>query len=156
MSEYETRDLGVVSYLLGIKIDYDKESIKLSQEIYIEKLLKEYNLNDCKSTKTPVELGIKLSRLDSSSNEFEVEEMKNVPYRQLVGSLMYIAQATRPDILYVTCKLSQFVSNPGRMHWMQAKRVLKYLGTTKDKTLTYYSGNNEVDIFSDADWAGRS
>ncbi|XP_076295155.1 uncharacterized protein LOC143216196 [Lasioglossum baleicum] len=83
-------------------------------------MLNEYNLNECKSTKSPIELGIKLSRSDCPSTELEQEEMRNVPYRRLIGSLMYI------DILYMTSKLAQFVSNPG---------------------------NNEVEVFSDADWA---
>lgn len=74
-------------------------------------------------------------------------------YRQLVSSLMYIALVTRPDTLYITSKLvflRQFASNPGRMYWMQAKRLLKYL-TTRNKALTYNPGNNEIEVFSDAD-----
>lgn len=94
--------------------------MKLSQKLYIEKLLDQYNVSECRTTKTPVELGIKLSKLESPSNESEKEEMKDVPYRQIIGSLMYIALATRPDILYITTKLSQFVSNPGKVHWIQA------------------------------------
>jgi len=112
MSQYEIRDLGKVSYSLGIRIDYNEQNMKLSQETY-KRLLNEYNINECNITKTPVELSIKLSKHDSS-DECEKEEMKNVPYRQLIGSLMYVALATRPDILCITTKLSQFVSNPGK------------------------------------------
>jgi len=57
-------------------------------------------INECKTTKKPVELDIKLSRHNSLSNKYEKEEMRNVPYRQLIGSLMYVALATRPHILY--------------------------------------------------------
>lgn len=153
MSRYEMRDLGRVSYLLGIRISYDMRTIKLSQKLYIEKLLTEYNMDECKMVKTPTELGLKLSKTDSPSNEIEREEMRNIPYRQLIGSLMYVALATRPDILYSTTKLSQFVSNPGRIHWIQAKRILRYLAATKDKCLTYSVGSNEIEVFSDADWA---
>ncbi|XP_046145466.1 secreted RxLR effector protein 161-like [Osmia bicornis bicornis] len=79
--------------------------------------------------------------------------MKDVPYRQLVGSLMYIALATRPDTLYAATKLAQFVSNPGRIHWIQAKKVLRYLYATKEKGLKYGQGINEIEMYSDADWA---
>jgi len=153
MSKYEVRDLGIVSYLLGISISFTEQTMKLSQEKYIQKLINEYGMNECKSAKTPIEPGLKLSKCDSYSNESEIEEMKNVPYRQLVGSLMYIALATRPDIMYAVSKLAQFVSKPSRIHWMQAKRVLRYLYTTKNKTLTYSRGNDEIEIFTDADWA---
>lgn len=74
------------------------------------------------------------------------KKKRDIPYRQLIGSLMYVALSTRPDILYITSKLSQFISNPGKIHWIQAKRVLRYLTATKDKVLTYNPGNNEIEI----------
>lgn len=131
MSQYEIRDLGTASYLLGIRIDYNERNIKLSQKLYIERLLNEYNIIECKTTKTPVELGTKLSKYDSPANDAEREEMRNVPYRQLIGSLMYIALATRPDILHIASKLAQFNSNPGKIHWMQTKRVFKIFSYNK-------------------------
>lgn len=80
--------------------------------------------------------------------------MNNVPYKQLIESLMYVALATRPDILYAVTKLSQFSSNPGRTHWLQAKRVLRYLAATKDVNLVYiYCNTNELEVFSYTDWA---
>lgn len=64
MSQYETRDLETVSYLLDINVDYSEQNIKLLQKLYIEKLLSEYNINECKTnecktTKTPVKLRYK-------------------------------------------------------------------------------------------------
>lgn len=153
MSEYEIRDLGRASYLLGITIEYGDNQIGLSQALYIKKLLNEYGLDDCKTCKTPIDPGIKLSKCDSPHNNVEKGEMENIPYKQLIGSLMYLALATRPDILYAVTKLSQFSSNPGRAHWLQAKRVLRYLSATKDIGLVYNCGKNEIEIFSDADWA---
>jgi len=48
-------------------------------------------------------------------------------YSQIVGSLMYLANATRPEILFVVSKLSQFESNLGDTHWSALERVLRYL-----------------------------
>jgi len=66
---------------------------------------------------------------------------------------MYVALATRPDILFAVTKLSQFSSNPGRTHWLQAKRILRYLAAMKGISLVYGCGANEIKIFSDADSA---
>ncbi|XP_071580823.1 uncharacterized protein [Temnothorax nylanderi] len=110
-------------------------------------------MDDCQTYKTPIDLGVKLSKCDSPHSNVERDEIKGVPYKQLVGSLMYLALATWPDILYAVTKLLQFSSNPGRAHWLQANRVLRYLAATKDIGLEYSCGANEIEIFSDADWA---
>lgn len=153
MSEYEIRDLGRASYLLGINIKYEGNKIRLSQSLYIDKLLSEYGMDDCKTSKIPIDPGLKLSKCNSPHSDIEKDEMKDIPYKQLIGSLMYVALATRPDILFAVTKLSQFSSNPGRAHWLQAKRVLRYLAATKENDLVYHCGTNELEIFSDADWA---
>lgn len=135
MSKYEIKDLGRVSYLLGIKIEYKDECMELSQRVYIDKLLNEYNMNECKCVKTPIEVGMQLSENNSPQCEEDRKEMMNVPYRRLIGSLLYIALATRPDIMYAVIKMSQNVSDPGKTHWIQVKRILRYLKATKDCTL---------------------
>ena len=54
-------------------------------------------------------------------------QMKKVPYREAVGSLMYATVATHPDITFAISTLSQFLENPGFVHWEAVKRVLRYL-----------------------------
>lgn len=63
-SGYEIRDLGRVSYLLGITIEYGESKVRLSQALYLNKLLSKYGMDDCKTCKTPIEPGIKLSKFD--------------------------------------------------------------------------------------------
>ena len=152
-TEYDIRDLGKASYLLDINIKYENSEVKLSQALYISKLLNEYGMGDCKTSKIPIDSGVQLSKCDSPYSDVEKDEMEGVPYKQLIGSLMYVALATRPDILFAVTKLSQFSSNLGRTHWLQAKRVLRYLAATKDFSLVYGRGDNNLEIFSDADWA---
>jgi len=62
--------------------------------------------------------------------------MKKIPYIQAVGSLMYLAVATRPDIAYAVGVLARFSANPGLAHWMAVKHLLKYLKGTLDYKLT--------------------
>lgn len=62
----------------------------------------------------------------------------HVPYQQLIGSLMYLAVLTRPDIMYSVSFLSQFNNSFNNKHWMYAKRILKYLKKTKSFGFNIY------------------
>jgi hypothetical protein len=79
--------------------------------------------------------------------------MKGIPYRELIGGLVWLATATRPDLAFTVCVLSRFVDNPGLPHWNAAKRVLQYLKGTRSHALTYDTSDSTLglDIFADAD-----
>ena len=93
---FKIKDLGPSSYLLSIKINYDRENhtLRLSQCQYIINMLSQFRLSDCNAMTTPVDPGSKLSRACCSASEEEQEEMKNVPYMNAVGALMYLAIGT--------------------------------------------------------------
>ncbi|XP_047309565.1 secreted RxLR effector protein 161-like [Impatiens glandulifera] len=63
--------------------------------------------------------------------------MKNVPYSNAIGSVMYLMVSTRPDIAYTVSCLSRFMSNPGIPHWNALKWLLRYLKSTVDVGLTF-------------------
>ena len=63
--------------------------------------------------------------------------MAAFPYRQLIGSLMYLMVATRPDLAFSLSKLSKFNNSPGRAHWEAACKVLGYLRQTAAVGLFY-------------------
>ncbi len=56
--------------------------------------------------------------------------MKKVPYREAVGSLLYLARTTRPDIAFAVGQVSQYCQNPGNGHWSAVKRIISYLAGT--------------------------
>ena len=80
----------------------------------------------------------------------------------MVGSLLYVAQWTRPDISYSVSELSRFVSNPGKDHLEQAKRVFRYLSKTSSLHLEFspsvvpnpLAADNQLWGYVDSDWAG--
>ena len=75
-------------------------------------------------------------------------------YQSIIGSLMYIAGATRPDIQFATNKLARFMSAPTQTHWKAAKRELRYLKETKDEKLVYKANPcKDLIIHADADFA---
>ena len=80
--------------------------------------------------------------------------MKDRPYRELVGGLIYLANATRPDIAFTASVLSRFCSNPGHEHWLIAKRVLRYLKLTSHYGILYNKDETNLLAYTDSDWAG--
>jgi hypothetical protein len=73
-------------------------------------------------------------------------------YSQIIGSLMYLASTTKPDISFAMCKLSRYMSNSGDNHWHALERVLRYLKGTMSFGI-HYSGHPAVlEGYSDANW----
>jgi hypothetical protein len=97
-----------------------------------------------------------LMKEDCPQTPEDLEYMRSVPYLSAVGSLMYLAVGTRPDIAYAVGALSRFNANPGRAHWKQVQHVFKYLAGTRDLMLCYGPGQDStrLQIYSDADYAG--
>jgi len=93
----------------------------------------------------------------SPKNEEEKSHMKNTPYLAAMGSVMYLATTTRPDIAYAASTLTRFRSNPGVAHWNAVKHLLCYLQGTTNYALTYSLDNTSRELFvafSDADHGG--
>jgi transposase InsO family protein len=154
---FEMKDLGEASFVLGIEIHRDRSRgiLGLSQKSYISRVLERFNMSTCAAGDAPVVKGDKLSKLQCPQNDLERNEMKKIPYASAVGSLMYAQVCTRPDIAFAISVLGRFQSDPGMDHWRAAKKVLRYLQRTKDFMLTYRRSDLlEVVGYADADYAG--
>lgn len=145
---FELKDYGRVKYFLGIDVQKNENVIKMSQQSYVNTILQKFGLTNCNTVKTPSEL--------SEFTEFEMQskddEDEKFPYRELIGALMYLCTATRPDIMNTVTKLAQFVSNPSSTHWKAAKRVLRYLKGTASYGLIYKKTGKHVQGYCDANW----
>jgi hypothetical protein len=116
-SNFDMKDLGEASYVLGIEIHRDKNGVLgLSQKAYLEKVLKKYNMHKSNGTPAPIVKGDKFGDFQSPRNQYEIDQMKAVPYALAIGSLMYAQVCTRPDLAFVTGVLGKFQSNPGIAH----------------------------------------
>lgn len=156
-SNFEMKDLGEASFVLGIQIHRDRSRgiLGLSQKSYIEKVLKRFGMQNCKPMDTPVTKGDKFSLNQCPKGNLEIQEMQKIPYASAVGSLMYAQVCTRPDIAFIVGVLGRYMSNPGMDHWKAAKRVMRYLRGTKDYMLTYRRSDQlEIIGYSDSDFAG--
>nr|GFB43698.1 retrotransposon protein, putative, Ty1-copia subclass [Tanacetum cinerariifolium] len=85
----------------------------------------------------------------------EVAYMKKVPYASAVGSIMYAVRCTRPDVAFAQNLVSRYQQNPGKLHWVAVKHILKHLRNTRDMFLVYGGKpDTELDVtgFCDASW----
>ena len=151
-SVFEMTDLGSVHYILGIKITRDRiaKTFSLSQSKYIDEIVARFNLNDSKSVSTPMDPLLKLTKELEASTDEEKRYMSTVPYRQAVGSLMYVMVATRPDIATAVGQCSRYLENPGKAHWSTAKRIITYLRCTKELELVL-NCTNSMELLAYAD-----
>jgi len=74
-------------------------------------------------------------------------------YQSLVGSLLYAALATRPDIQHAVSIVAKYNSAPSQAHLTAAKRILRYLNSTKELSLCYEKDAENLTGFCDADYA---
>jgi hypothetical protein len=157
MNKYKMKDNKSAQFILGMKIERGTNSLSISQELQINKVLKQFRMENCVSKSTPSEV-LKLTEDDSPTNEEEKLKMKQLPYESLVGNVLYLSICTRPDISFSVNRVSRFMKNPGEKHWIACKRILRYLKSTSHLRLNYQNNlkDNEIRLngYCDADWAG--
>ncbi|KAH9667538.1 hypothetical protein KPL70_021080 [Citrus sinensis] len=119
---FALKDLGELSYFLGIEVSYVKDDIYLSQRKYIRDSLSKADLLECKGCDTPMVIRSKLQKKAKGYLGQYVEDPTG--YRSLVGGLQYLV-LIRPEIAYAVYKLSQYVSAPPLQHIIACKRVLR-------------------------------
>jgi len=144
-NHFQMKDLGDAQRILGIRIyrDRSKRILALSQESYIDKVLRRFCMENTKRGYIPMGSGIFLSKSQSPTQPQDVERMKDLPYASAVGSIMYAMICTRPDVSYALSMTSRYQANPGESHWIAVKNILKYLRRTKDSFLVF-GGDSEL------------
>ena len=131
---FSMKDLGEATYIVGINIYRDRSQrlLGLSQSWYIDKVLKRFSMQDSKRGFFPMSYGMKLSKSQCPTTKDERELMDKIPYDLAIGSIMYAMLCTPPDVSYALSMTSRFLSDPGELHWIAVKNILKYLRRTKD------------------------
>ena len=138
---------------VGMQIMHNRSKgfMILHQTDYIEKVLDRYNMSECKPVCTPMEKGLNLA---VNKEEGNCQNSK-IPYRELIGSLMFLVSVSRPDLAYSVGYLSRFLDCYDETHWEAGKRVLRYLRGTSDRGVMFTKINNFKPIgYCDADYAG--
>jgi len=137
-NRYRMSDFGAAKKYIGIEIEYQKDCIVIHQQLFIQNILCQYEMADCKGVCTPFEKNMRLYRqkdFTSPENRRTNETQTRLPYstteyKSLVGSLRWLMIATRPDLACPASILGQFNSQPTLESIQAAKRVLRYLKST--------------------------
>ena len=147
-TEFPMTDMGRLTYFFGIKVQYNKAGILLSQQSYATEIIERAGMTDCKPLSTPVDVNSKLSTEGG-------DKLKNpTQYKSLAGALQYLT-FTRPDIAYGVQQCCLFMHDPRVQHLTALKRIIRYLQGTKALGLQLYKSSvTSLTAFSDADWAG--
>ena len=121
--EFETKDLGTVKKILGMKIQRDRNADKLyfSQGRYLDKVLDLFNMGNYKAVFTPLAAHFRLSAEYCPQFEEDIERMSNVPYSSVVGSLIFAMVCTRLDLSHAVSVVSRYMYNPGKDYWEAMK-----------------------------------
>lgn len=147
-TKFRMKDMGPAKGCIGIRINLnDDGTIELDQQTYIREVLKRFGMEDCKPLGNPCDINAKLSKITDD------EIINSVPYQEAIGCLLFIAQATRPDISFAVNNVSRFNNAHTQAHWGAVKRIMRYLKKTVDYKLMYRKSEGNLEAFTDADWA---
>lgn len=153
-SRFTVKSLGD-RYILGIEIHYalEKGELSMKQTQFITRMLERCGQLDACAVRNPLVHGQDLIP-DETHKPFN----EKTKYRELIGSLLYVANSTRPDISVAVSILSQYLDCPRKMHWRAAIRVLRYLKGTSRLGIQFKSKNTDTSMsiaaFSDSKWGG--
>lgn len=144
--------VGEAEFFVGIQIEQQSDGIFIHQSAYTERILERFKMTDCNATATPSDISQKMLK-ESENMPADGTITEKFPYRELIGSVMFLMICSRPDISCAVSLLSQYLDNPTQQHVVAAKRVLRYLQGTKSLGIKY-SGSSPLIGYSDADYAG--
>lgn len=148
--KFHMKNLGPVSYFLGIEIHRSNAGFFLSQKKYVTDILKEHGMLNAKPLQLPMDTHLKLcpDKGDELSDA--------TPYQRLLGKLIYLS-ITRPDITFTVQLLTQFMQHPTNIHMQAAKRLLRYLAGTKSQGILLATNSAaKLTAYCDSDWASCS
>lgn len=143
---FELKDLDHLNYFLGIQILPTSTGVSLNQSKYALDLLHKFDTDNAKPMKTPC---CPSTRLTSTSRQLLSDPSS---YRSMVGGLQYLT-FTRPDLSYAVHQFCQFMQLPTDQHFVAAKRVLRYIHDTLNRSLQFNPSPLTLLAFTDADWA---
>lgn len=159
-SKYQMKDLGEVSMYLGVQIQRSREEgwLEIGQEKYIRGLKVRFSeeLKGTTKVSTPISVG-ELGKIRKGTYSGEDAKPADAKvYQSIIGSLMFAAVTTRPDLSFAVNTLAQWSIEPKQIHMLAAKRALRYLTDTAARVIRYSRQSGESLLgYTDSDYASE-
>ncbi|GJU38087.1 putative ribonuclease H-like domain-containing protein [Tanacetum coccineum] len=148
--KFQMTSMGELTFFLGLQVTQKNHRIFISQEKYVDEILKKFGFSTMKTASTPIKTSKPLMKDENA------EDVNVYLYRSMIGSLMYLT-SLRPDIMFVVCACARFQVTPKVSHLHAVKRIFKYLigqpklGLWYPKDSPFY-----LEAYTDSDYAGAS
>ncbi|GJU18801.1 putative ribonuclease H-like domain-containing protein [Tanacetum coccineum] len=148
--KFQMSSMGELTFFLGLQVQQKKDGIFISQDKYVDEILKKFRFTEVKTASTPIETQKPLLK-DEDGEEVDVHM-----YRSMIGSLMYLT-SSRPDIMFVVCACARYQVNPKVSHLHAVKRIFRYL-KGQPKLGLWYPKDSPFDLvaYTNSDYAGAS
>jgi len=144
--------IGDTSLFVGMQIERDRKekSLFIHQSAYTKRVIERFGMGCAKPMSVPSNPSVILHPIVEGE-----ERAENVPYREAVGSLMFLAIISRPDIAYAVNSVSRFLNNHNNDHWRSVKQIFAYLSGTIEYGIKFRGGGSVPKLvgYSDADYA---
>ncbi|GJT44558.1 hypothetical protein Tco_0953273 [Tanacetum coccineum] len=142
--------MGELTFFLGLQVSQKDDGIFISQDKYVDEILKKFGFSTVQTASTPMETSKTLLK------DTKAEDVDVYLYRSMIGSLMYLT-ASRPDIMFAVYACARFQVTPKVSHLHVVKRIFRYLkgqpklGLCYPKDLPF-----DLEAYTDRDYAGAS
>ncbi|GJU63640.1 putative ribonuclease H-like domain-containing protein [Tanacetum coccineum] len=148
--KFQMSSMGELTFFLGLQVTHKDDGIFISQDKYVDEILKKFGFLTVKTASTPMETSKPLLK-DAKAEDVDVHL-----YRSMIDSLMYLT-SSRPDIMFVICACARFQVTPKVSHLHDVKRIFRYL-KDQPKLGLWYPKDSPFDLeaYSDSDYAGAS
>ncbi|GJW96857.1 putative ribonuclease H-like domain-containing protein [Tanacetum coccineum] len=148
--KFQMSSMGELTFFLGLQVQQKKDGIFISQDKYVDEILKKFGFTEVKTASTPIETQKPLLK-DENGEEVDVHM-----YRSMIGSLMYLT-SSRPDIMFAMCACARYQVNPKVSHLHAVKRIFRYL-KGQPKLGLCYPKDSPFDLvaYTNSDYAGAS
>jgi hypothetical protein len=149
---FEISDLNSCIYYLDMMIfkNWNLKQLTLNQSVYVEQMLRDHEMWDCKSLIIFMNVSCRLIKI---SDEYTADKSFKINYQSIVRSLMYIMLKTRSNITYFISMINCYVFNLTQTHWQAVKRIFRYLRETHQMKLMFREALKSLKNYTNSNWA---
>ncbi|GJX57451.1 putative ribonuclease H-like domain-containing protein [Tanacetum coccineum] len=148
--KFQMSFMGELTFFLGLQVQQKEDGIFISQDKYMDEILKNFGFSDVKTASTPMETHKPLLKDEKG------EDVDEHLYRSMIGSLMYLT-SSRHDIMFAVCACVRFQVNPKVSHLIAVKRIFRYL-KSQPKLGLWYPKDSPFNLvaYTNSDYARAS